>query len=171
MITPLRERSWSPYLVGVGIGLLSWFAFATADHPLGVTTAFEQAAALATNATGLTPATYSPDKPTRIGWEWALIVGIFLGSLASARLSGDHARSTVPPDWAAQFGPRPSIRYLGAFLGGALMMYGARLAGGCTSGHSISGTLQFAVSSWLFTAIFFPVAIVTAHLLFARRSA
>lgn len=39
MANPLAYHSWSPYAVGVGIGMLSWFAFASADHPIGVTTA------------------------------------------------------------------------------------------------------------------------------------
>ena len=46
MTNPLKMKSWSPYIAGAGIGLLSWFAFATADHPIGVTTAFENSAAL-----------------------------------------------------------------------------------------------------------------------------
>ena len=171
MITLFRERSWSPYLVGAGIGLLSWFAFASADHPIGVTTAFEQAAAFITGATHLTPTSYKPETPTRVDWEWALVIGIFFGSLLSARLSGDRSGPTVPPAWAARFGSRTSVRMAGAFLGGALMMYGARLAGGCTSGHSISGTMQFAISSWVFTAVFFPVSILTTHLLYGRRAA
>ncbi len=37
----LQKKSWSPYLVGALIGILSWFSFATADKPLGITTAFE----------------------------------------------------------------------------------------------------------------------------------
>lgn len=40
----LRAKSWSPYAVGIGI--LSWLAFATADHGLGITTAFEYSAGL-----------------------------------------------------------------------------------------------------------------------------
>jgi hypothetical protein len=43
---------------------------------------------------------------------------------------------------------------------------GARWAGGCTSGHGISGTLQLAVSSWLAAAAFFAGGIITAIFLF-----
>ena len=46
----LRRKKWSPYLVGAAIGVLSWFAFATADRQLGITTAFEYTAALAEKA-------------------------------------------------------------------------------------------------------------------------
>ena len=49
MTNPLSLKSWPPYVVGVGIGLLSWFAFATANHPLGISTAFEHTAALSEN--------------------------------------------------------------------------------------------------------------------------
>lgn len=47
----LRKRSWvAPYVVGAGIGLLSWFAFATVNKPIGITTAFENSAALVQKA-------------------------------------------------------------------------------------------------------------------------
>ena len=51
------------------------------------------------------------------------------------------------------------------------MIFGARLAGGCTSGHGISGNLQLAVSSLVFTATFFAAAIITALALYARKGA
>jgi uncharacterized membrane protein YedE/YeeE len=41
------------------------------------------------------------------------------------------------------------------------MMFGARLAQGCTSGHGISGSLQLAVSSWIFVVVFLAVAVGT----------
>ena len=48
------------------------------------------------------------------------------------------------------------------------MVLGARIAGGCTSGHGISGTLQLALQSWLFIALAFVVAIATAFLMFGK---
>jgi len=44
--------------------------------------------------------------------------------------------------WADRFGAATVPRLAIAFIGGAVMAYGARLAGGCTSGHGISGALQ-----------------------------
>ena len=46
------------------------------------------------------------------------------------------------------------------------MGFGARWAGGCTSGHGISGMLQLAVSSWLAATSFFVGGIATAMLIF-----
>jgi uncharacterized protein len=45
-VNALTKVSWSPYVVGAGIGALSWFSFATAKKPLGMTTPFESTAAM-----------------------------------------------------------------------------------------------------------------------------
>jgi uncharacterized membrane protein YedE/YeeE len=50
-------------------------------------------------------------------------------------------------------------------------MFGARLAGGCTSGHGISGSLQLALSGWVFFASVFVSGILTALLLFGKENA
>ena len=78
---------------------------------------------------------------------------------------------TVPPLWKARFGGSSAKRLAAAFLGGAVMMFGARLAQGCTSGHGISGSLQLAASSWLFVIVMFPAAIGTAYLLYGWEGA
>jgi hypothetical protein len=179
MSTPLSQKSWSPYVVGALIGVLSWFAFATADKPIGITTAFEHTAALAERA--VVPeleqkneyfaAKQAEGNSPKIGWEWMLVVGVFVGALVSAGLSGDRTRLSVPPLWASRFGPSKTKRLVAAFFSAALMMFGARLAQGCTSGHGISGTLQFAISSWMFISVAFGVAIVTAVLMYGRPGA
>ena len=159
----LRAKSWSPYAVGVGIGILSWFAFATADHGLGITTPFEEAAGLVAGGTA-----YLADHPPKIGWEWMVVVGVFLGSFLSSKLSGDRNHATVPSTWRDRFGDSVGLRMSLAFVGGLAMMLGARLARGCTSGHGITGALQLAVSSWIFIALAFGVGIVTALAIYGR---
>lgn len=176
MANPLSQRSWSPYLVGAGIGMLSWFAFASADHPIGVTTAFEHTAALAlkTAAPAIEQsneyfATKAAEgKPPKVGWEWMLVIGVFVGAFASSKISGDRDKVVVPKLWERRFGSSAPLRLAVAFVAGALMMFGARLAQGCTSGHGISGTLQLAASSWLFIIIAFSVATITTFLLFGK---
>lgn len=53
-------------------------------------------------------------------------------------------------------------RYLPAFLGGFLLLYGARLADGCTSGHMMSGMMQGSVSGYYFAVAAFATAIPAA---------
>jgi hypothetical protein len=74
----------------------------------------------------------------------------------------------VPATWRERFGNSPQGRYLAAFAGGLILMYGARMAGGCTSGHGISGSLQLAVSSWVFFLTLFAAGLATAAVLFRR---
>lgn len=178
----LKQKSWSPYTVGAALGVLSWFAFATADHGLGITTAFENTAALVGQAVPGVKDSYpyyaakaGEGKSPQIDWEWMLVLGVFLGAWASSRFSGDRpgreedADASVPAPWRARFGGSVVKRWTAALLGGALMMFGARIAQGCTSGHAITGALQLAVSSWIFALVIFPVGIATAFLLYGKE--
>jgi uncharacterized membrane protein YedE/YeeE len=108
-------------------------------------------------------------KSPKVSWELMLLVGVFIGGMLSSWLSGDRNTIKVPPLWEWRFGDSSAKRFALAFLGGAVMIFGARLAGGCTSGHGISGTLQLAVSSWTFITLAFATAVSTAFLIFGSE--
>ena len=97
--------------------------------------------------------------------ETFLVIGLLLGGFGAARLGRQKA-----PACEMVHARETSIgkRYLDAFLGGLLIVFGARLAGGCTSGHIISGITQLSVSGMLFGATTFASGIVTAK--FIRKS-
>jgi hypothetical protein len=170
-------KSWSPYVVGVGVGVLSWFAFGVADHPLGISTAFEHTAALIEKA--VVPKVEQTNeyfakkaeagKSPKIGLGWMLVLGVFVGAFLSSWISGDRNSETVPALWRQRFGGSVPLRLAASFVAGALMLFGARLADGCTSGHGISGSLQLAVSSWVFTVVFFATATVTGLALYGWK--
>jgi uncharacterized membrane protein YedE/YeeE len=167
----LRRRTWSPYAVGALIGILSWVAF-LGDHPIGVSTAFVRTVGViertvASDHVGSNA--YFAKFPPRIDWEWMLVLGVFLGAFASAMLGGDRVPERVPELWRRRFGSNPARRAAAAFGGGFLVMFGARLAGGCTSGHGISGTLQLALSSWTFLPALFAAGVLTAFALYGRE--
>ncbi len=61
-------------------------------------------------------------------------------------------------------------RYFPPFIGGFLLLYGARMADGCTSGHMMSGMMQGSVSGYLFAAAVFAVAIPVAIIIGNRKS-
>jgi uncharacterized protein len=84
-------------------------------------------------------------------------------------LSGDRSKIDVPPLWRSRFGGSKLKRFAAAFLGGAIMVFGARIAGGCTSGHGISGTLQLSLQSWSFIILAFVGAVATAMLIFGKE--
>jgi len=101
-----------------------------------------------------------------IDWEWMLVIGIFVGAFISASLSGEFRAEWVPSKWSSTFGNSVFLRWVVSLVGGMVMGIGARWAGGCTSGHGISGTLQLAVSSWLAVICFFVGGIATALLIY-----
>lgn len=109
---------------------------------------------------------YQLFKP-EVDWQWMLVLGVFIGSLLSSILSGDFHFQAVPALWARTFGNGWIPRFAWAFAGGILLGIGARWAGGCTSGHGISGTMQLTLSSWLATAVFFASGTVAAYVIFA----
>jgi uncharacterized membrane protein YedE/YeeE len=100
-----------------------------------------------------------------------LVVGVFIGAIISSTLSGDRGSAVVAPLWRWRFGESVFKRLAVAFGAGALMMFGARLAQGCTSGHGISGTLQLAVSSWIFISVAFGVATATVWAIYGKEGA
>lgn len=173
--TILTRSRWSPYAVGALIGMLSWLAFGVMGKALGVSTTFVRLA-------GLIEAVFSPGhvadnayyakyiiKKPAVDWQMMLVVGVFIGAAISARLGRTHRVERVPDLWAWRFGPSRIVRYLAAFVGGVLVLLGSRLAGGCTSGHGISGGMQFAIGSWVFFMTFFAAGVLGAFGLFGRK--
>ena len=55
--------------------------------------------------------------------------------------------------------------YAPSFIGGFILLYGARMADGCTSGHMMSGMMQGSISGYVFAASVFATAIPTAILI------
>jgi uncharacterized membrane protein YedE/YeeE len=161
----LSMKQWSPYAVGAGIGILSWFTFLLSDKPIGCSTAFARTSGmierLFRGSKVAEKPYYAKFAPT-VDWQWMLVLGVVIGAFISAKLSGQFQLQWVLDRWEIAFGSAISARWLVALIGGVVMGIGARWAGGCTSGHGISGTLQMAISSWLAAICFFIGGIVTA---------
>jgi uncharacterized protein len=166
---------WAPYLAGAGIGVLTWIAFLVFSEPLGVTTELSRAASLFARpligADGVAGNPYWRSMPLAWDFSVAFMVGIPLGAFVSAWLQGLLKVETIPAYWRHRFGASIGRRLGAAFVGGAIMMFGARLAGGCTSGHGISGVLQLAASSWVFLIVLAVTTVVLHRAVFVERSA
>lgn len=90
-----------------------------------------------------------PAGPER--WKLWFALGLPLGGLAASAIAGTHELATkaVPVSEALGIGDTATFALLVA--GGALIGYGSRTAGGCTSGHSIVGLALGAKSSLVAT--------------------
>ncbi len=161
-----------PYRVGIGIGVLSWLVFAVVAQPLGITTALSEvsggATALFTGSDFVNANSYWAKTVPAIDYGTLFLVGTLLGGFMASVINREFKIEWAPAVWSQHFGPSLLKRYGAALLGGFLTMYGARLAGGCTSGNGISGGLQLAVSGWTFLVVMFASGLATAFILFKR---
>lgn len=144
--------AWSPYLVGAGIGVLSWLTFYFSDKPIGASSFYAHIAGFIGKL--VTPRhtqslSYFKAKPPSVNWGFVFVVAIIAGGAIAALTGGEFANEWLPPMWEARFGDSITLRAAIGFGGGMCMALGARLAGGCTSGHGISGTMQLNPGSWI----------------------
>jgi uncharacterized membrane protein YedE/YeeE len=163
--------AWSPYLVGALLGVLSWLTFYFSDKPIGASSFYATVAGMLGKLFAkkhTEQLAYYKSNPPVVDWEFAFVIATVGGAFLAAFTGGEVTGEWLPPMWEARFGEGSiGLRAVVATLGGVLMAFGARLAGGCTSGHGISGTLQLSVGSWIAVICFFVGGIAVAMLLFA----
>lgn len=139
------------FIAGPALGLLVVGLYAVLNRPLGAVGAYAQVILLARRE--------RPTEPWRV-WFFG---GIFLGGALAAVLRGDWSLSlgygALADDLAA-----PAL-LLVLLLGGALMGFGARWSGGCTSGHGLCGVSARSPASVAATGAFMTTAVVVTFLI------
>jgi len=172
------DNGWSPYLAGALAGLLAIASAYAATQWLGKTsylgasTTFVRAAGLlerTIDAEHVASTEYFEKTKVRVDWQFMLVVGIFAGALVSSAADRSFKLESVPPIWEERFGTSIGKRAAWAFVGGVVAMVGARMAGGCPSGHGLSGMMQLSASSFVALALFFGVGVLTAHFFYGGR--
>ncbi|MEO9529471.1 YeeE/YedE thiosulfate transporter family protein [Roseibium sp.] len=115
---------------------------------------------------------YAKAVSNPLNYSFVFVLAMVIGGALSAWTRGGvgAAERRNPALWQANFGDSPVKRYAVAFVGGFIVLYGARLAGGCTSGHMMSGMMQTAVSGYLFAAGAFAAAVPTALMLYKEEA-
>ncbi len=167
------DKAWSPYVAGILIGLLQIPAFLIIETALGASSSYVTVGA---GIAGLFDASllnidyvarHVTANPKNL-WQVALVAGIGFGAFASMKMSG-AVRAPISPIWAKALGTSSAgLRYAVAFVAGFLMLLGARIADGCTSGHGLSGMAQLSIGSTVAVAAMFAGGIATALLLLRR---
>ena len=161
--------AWSPYLVGAGIGVLSWLTFALADKAIGASSFYATIAGFIGRLVArkhTDSLDYYQLNPPRVDWGFVFVLFTIAGGFLGAWTGGEIRDEWLHPMWVDRFGESLVLRGGIGFAGGLVMAFGARLAGGCTSGHGISGTLQLDAGSWLTVLFMFVGGITTAMALF-----
>ena len=140
----IERCSW--YVAGPLLGLLMVALRAVLNKPLGALGGYIE---LSENLW----------RPSRWGFRAYLLLGVALGGALFGLLP--HARdaaflsSSSLVGWSGQ--PASAALLLGA---GLVMGFGARTAGGCTSGHGMCGTSLGSRASFASSMTFFGVAVL-----------
>lgn len=170
------QRKWSWVFGGTALSILNILIFLSGNH-LGTTTAYAQTTGYITQffSTQLIPVsawtagTCGVGNSLQVGWQWFLVLGIFLGGLLGKLIHSQPNHPEIPVLWEERFGNKPQLRLIHAFGGGFLLLFGSRIAGGCTSSHIMSGMSQMALSGLIFAGAVFASGIPTALLLFGKK--
>ena len=101
-------------------------------------------------------------------WLLAFVLGMAIGGFIAGRTFPQPVRDG-PEIWVAKFGAGRLRRYVVTFLGGFLILFSSRLAGGCTLGLFISGSAQLAVSGLYFGALIFGTAMLTSRFIYGKQ--
>jgi uncharacterized membrane protein YedE/YeeE len=151
----LSDFIWHPILAGVIIGLLQIPSILWIESPLGTSTSYCTVAGCVAHGLDSNVDKNAPYFANFFGinecGKMGLVAGMATGGFLSATLSN------IPKEILVNPMPIPVV-----FVGGILLVFGARLAGGCTSGHGLSGMASLSISSFVTVASMFAGAMITA---------
>ena len=153
---------------GIALAVLNAVVFLTvvSNRPIGASTSFPYLGDL---LSGLTDNAYF-EKITKSGlWELVFLTGVLLAGFVFSLIRGDFKIKMIHDSWKRTRGNSAGNRALWAFAGGFMLLFGARMAGGCTSGHIISGGMQLAFSSLVFGVFVFIGLLVTGKMFYKER--
>lgn len=165
----VAEPYMNPYVAGVGVGLVLLAAFVVMGRGLGASGAIGSAVSW-----GLAQVAPEHAKANEFfrgyldegvghplkAWLVFEVLGVLVGGFLSGLLAGRLGA-------IVEKGPRATVssRLAWAFVGGALMGVGAKLARGCTSGQALSGGAMLNAGSWAFMMMVFAGAYALAGLM------
>jgi len=115
---------------------------------------------------------YSKNVIKPINYSFIFVLSMVLGAVLSAKTGGPQPTASdriAPEVWRFRFGEEGTKRYVVSFIGGVVLLFGARLAGGCMSGHMMSGIMQTSISGYLFAIGVFLAGIPLAILIYGRK--
>ena len=173
------KGGWNPYLAGALTGVLAVVSVLVTTQVLGkgqylgASTTFVRGAGLVERQLApehVAQNDYFVKEKVKVDWQMMFVVGIFFGALLASAGDGSFRKEYVPPMWRERFPYGAWCRAAGAFGGGVIAIFGARLAGGCPSGHGLSGVMQLSLSGLVALVCFMVAGIFTARAIYGGRN-
>jgi uncharacterized membrane protein YedE/YeeE len=103
-------------------------------------------------------------------WEVLFLTGAFISGIVISLLRNEFKITLIYSNWEKYKGKSVSKRLIWSFIGGFILIFGARMAGGCTSGHILSGGMQMAASSIVFAIFVFAGLLLTGKYFYRIKS-
>lgn len=160
------SKNW--IVTGIGLGILNTLLFYRnwQDKPLGASTCYPF---IADNLLGLTGSEYYATTIKSGQWQIWFLFGSLVAGLIYAIATKSFKLEITHEFWNKHRGTGKASRLVWAFIGGFLLIFGARLANGCTSGHFLTGGMQFALSSYAFMVPTFIGFLVTGRIFYKKK--
>ncbi len=168
---PLFKREWGWLSTGTIAGLCI-FASAALGEYLSFSGGFLSLGAHIASFFGHTLQSV-PTLSETTEWRAMLVLGLFPGTFLSSYMAGTiwtkEAKETVTPLFKEAFGANMMFRGGLVFSGGFLMIVGALIGGGCTTGAFMSAWPTLSVGSFVMGGTFFLSAMAAAHILYLGK--
>jgi uncharacterized membrane protein YedE/YeeE len=162
-----KDKRW--IYSGIALALLNVIVFSSfvANRPIGASTTFPYLGDLIAN---LTNNDYYNKIKIPGNWELIFLFGAFISGLIISLIKKDFKIKLLHENWIKHKGSSNLKRIIWAFTGGFILIVGARMAGGCTSGHILSGGMQLALSSLTFAIFVFIGLLLTGELFYKPKN-
>jgi uncharacterized membrane protein YedE/YeeE len=149
-------------LAGAGIGIITLVLLFTTSHRLGISGGFEDICSLVLRVPYLRRAEVLSTRP----WRLPFLCGLVAAGALSVSLARGWSPSWDLGRFDVTFGWGPAGKVGLMFVGGLLIGFGTRLAGGCTSGHGIFGLSNLERASLHATIAFMASGVATSALVY-----
>jgi len=163
------QQPWHWSVAGMLIGLMVPILYLIGNKPFGISSSFRHICAACLPKTPFFDYDWKKES-----WNLFFVFGIFLGGVVGSTLlanpnpikiaaSTQQQLSALGVQQFSQLDPKDIFSFSGLLtikgfilivVGGFLVGFGTRYAGGCTSGHSITGISNFQLSSLIATICF-----------------
>ncbi len=140
-------QPWPWWASGILIGLTVPLLYLFAGKAFGISTSLQEVGALCAPSSKLEYLSKFDRKGNL--WTLVFVLGIAIGAFVANRFLSDQSAEFLPEEFATTGG---AIKLL---VGGFMIGFGTRYAGGCTSGHSITGISNLNWPSLVATFFFF----------------
>ena len=154
---------------GIGLAVLNAIVFleVLTNRVIGASSAYPYVADVVTGNTGNE---YFSKIKGPGQWEVLFLSGAFISGIVISLLRKEFRITLIHSNWEKYKGKSVSKRVIWSFLGGFILIFGARMAGGCTSGHVLSGGMQLAVSSLVFAVFVFAGLLLTGKFFYQEKA-